>query len=386
MRNKLIDTARDHLSSNGEARFFVNSYLERILDNYDDGVDESDKVRLVHAFASVVTEAPVNYSPEVHIDGLKIKNKEFNLGRSYSLRPVSEDDLALEFRSEGKALNSSGFGQFAPMGVVEFEVQTEDISNVFNKRDSVLSTLQLYDLVSLCEVTINPNPLLRGHLSRRPAYGIRRRDVPQLPYQMQLDENSDGERLARFFEEIQPIVHHRVSKSSTDTFVSIAFNRYQNALVDDDSEESRLTSAIMSLEALFLGNEGELSDKLSRRTGILLGHEGENEIEVYDKIKQAYRVRSNYVHASKDQSGRENNQPDNINKLTDRVLDYTRRCIIIALQLSNEMVEEKSVTMRSAKKRILNDIQNASLNDDARESFHETFDDAVEFRTESRGQ
>lgn len=350
----------------------ISRFLSNIMSEYDENMTEKRKAALSQKLISTITNAPVSYDPVVHINGLEISDTTFTLTDDIEIRPIREDDLTRRYASVNN--NHPRFnGMVAPSTVVQFEIRTNDRHEVERKRDSILSTLQLYEVVSLCENSLRQNSPLEslGPETFR-TYEIRRSDVSHLPYTRELNTSADEDRLELFFNEIRPLVNEKLVTTDEDTVLSIAFERYQNALVDNDSDESRLTSAIMALEALFLKNEGELSDKLSRRVGIILGAEGENEIDVYRKVKQAYQVRSRYVHASKNDEDKQ--ATHDISELAEIILDYTRRSIIVMLQLSGEM----------DKSDVVGDIRKASLNEDAEESFRSNLEEMVEFRTEGR--
>ena len=118
--------------------------------------------------------------------------------------------------------------------------------------------------------------------------------------------------------------------------LSIAYDRYGDSL-EANVLEKRISSAVMGLEALYLGGgeQQEMSYRLRMRVGKLLGLIGYNPGEVQEKMKDAYNeIRSKYVHGGllkqKDKQRLEKRYGD-INEFSKTVMDYLRASIVALL-------------------------------------------------------
>ena len=337
----------------------LNGFVHHLLSEDITALDNHEITGTINVFISDVENGPISYSPTVWISGITLDSSPIGLSDKAHLRKREESDLTVEYP---RGLLRFRIPRYAPTAVLEFEHRGSSNREVYKERNKILSCLQLYDVASVSEIRVqtNANSILNENRFRQ-RFDSQRSNIANLPYKCELGD-SDQSYLDVFFDIIYDLVEEEVIEKADDDYLTIAFDRYQNALEDDESNESRLTSAIMSLEALLLGHEGELSEKLARRTGILLGLFGHNAIEIRNKVKQAYEYRSRYVHGEKKE------EKENISNLTNVVVDYTRQCILVFLQLSQSLDKEN----------ILNKLDNSSLHDDARKSLQEDIDKACE--------
>jgi hypothetical protein len=95
----------------------------------------------------------------------------------------------------------------------------------------------------------------------------------------------------------------------------------------------------MSLEALFLkGSERfELSRRLAQRVAKVLSCTRNNPIDVHKHIKEAYGLRSQYVHGGQLTAQKKKK----LRSITPDIIDYTRKSLIIFLQLLQIMKKPK---------------------------------------------
>ena len=100
--------------------------------------------------------------------------------------------------------------------------------------------------------------------------------------------------------------------------------------------EKRISSAVMGLEALYLSpsEQQEMSYRLRMRVSKLLGLIGYNPSEAKERIKDAYDVRSTYVHGGmlkqRDRQKYERKY-GNLNKFRKSIMDYLRASIVALL-------------------------------------------------------
>jgi Apea-like HEPN len=121
-----------------------------------------------------------------------------------------------------------------------------------------------------------------------------------------------------------------------DDFIGIAYHRYETALTEGLPEGS-IALAINCLEALYLdGEEGELAHRLSQRTAALLRQKlGDSGIDIYKKIKDAYTIRSKFVHGAVESksASKRNTKRRAAHDLNAPILNYARVSLLIFLQL-----------------------------------------------------
>lgn len=116
--------------------------------------------------------------------------------------------------------------------------------------------------------------------------------------------------------------------TTQNNFIGIAYQRYHDAF-RQHLNEGRVAFAINCLEALYLHKEtGELSHRLCQRTAaILKTKSGYSGLQIYQYVKDAYKIRSKFVHG--DTAKKCSRQ------LTDLVMNFARQSLLVFLQLGD---------------------------------------------------
>lgn len=123
--------------------------------------------------------------------------------------------------------------------------------------------------------------------------------------------------------------------------LTIAYNRYNDALFQDGNLERRIANAVMGLEALFLksGELQELVYRLNLRMSKILGLLGYDPYEVRKIIKDAYKVRSIFAHGghlSYNERKKLESKYKSIQNFVRQLLDYLRISIIVMMLSKRE--------------------------------------------------
>jgi hypothetical protein len=81
-------------------------------------------------------------------------------------------------------------------------------------------------------------------------------------------------------------------------FLQLAFENFELSYHTQDTDLAFL-SLISGLEALFNRGEQEISYTIARNTAVLLGDKVKDSEEIYHKVRELYRMRSQIVHVGK---------------------------------------------------------------------------------------
>ena len=115
--------------------------------------------------------------------------------------------------------------------------------------------------------------------------------------------------------------------------LTIAHDRYKEALFDAIVFENRIATAMMGLEALFLLETQELSYRLGTRVSKIMSFLKRNPFEVRDFMKTAYSIRSTFAHGSvlthKEKKRLEGRYKD-MGRILTAILDYLRLGILLS--------------------------------------------------------
>jgi hypothetical protein len=116
-----------------------------------------------------------------------------------------------------------------------------------------------------------------------------------------LIKDEDVNKLKKIYDRISPILPPNFYRwdIKREDHISIAYDRYSDALLQSGIIERRITNAIMGLEALYFkpsGEQQELIYRLSMRVAKVLGNFSFDPIQVRGVLKDAYTIRSIFSH------------------------------------------------------------------------------------------
>lgn len=334
-----------------KARSWIINFVRQITNVCLDEIKEDKVIELINLFISDLEENPILWQPEVWIDGIWMETNFVKIQDNILLRKPEPVDL--EFESLYESYYPQDIHNW-PSAILELEFRGKYPVQIQHKIESVIATLRLFKLGSIENLRsrLNPNSISRGLggtlstlnlISAHYKYGI---------------TEADAEDLTIFFNRIEPLIYSEIiDKSANDIgYISIAYDRFCDALLKPVVPENRLTTAIMALEALYLKDTelSELTERLSQRVALALETFGYNTLEVYNFVKRAYGIRSRFVHGSKIEQ-------KEIGELPEKILDYCRISIIMFLQIHDEQDKD----------RIINLLNNSLLSDIEKKKLHE---------------
>jgi hypothetical protein len=161
-------------------------------------------------------------------------------------------------------------------------------------------------------------------------------------YRLSLD---DSDRLEEFIDRIGPLIPEKIagySQGKSDHLV-ISVQRYEDALLKKDIVESRISSAVMCLEALYLrrSERMELSRRFRQRIAKILSFFGHSPLDVYRHLTRAYEIRSDFVHGAPFLE----EHREKATEIVDNVLEYARLSILLFLQLKKKHKKKKFIEL-----------------------------------------
>jgi len=284
-------------------------------------------------------------------DGCKIKRPE----------PI---DLEYEISYESFPMFDPMTPHHIPSAIMTIEHRAKGQPEMLRKIEKIVAVLRLFKVGSVSTVRTkwNPTSLLQfGGTSYRTS-------PPSATFKYGLNKE-DEKKLQTFFEIIEPKIPTEViEKGKGETnFITIAFDRYNDSLLKQDIPESRLASAIMCLEALYLkdNERGELSERLSQRTAVAIKFFNYNSLEVFNILKKSYDIRSRFVHGSKI----EKEEQKDLMRLVEKVIDYARISIVMFLLIQESIEKDKFISM----------LNNSLLDDKAKQKLKELIEEKCQW-------
>jgi len=315
------------------SRFAQAASKLSLPDNHETLVD------LITTFVADLEGNPKPWHGVVWIQGVWTVDEEVTLRDGFLLRHPRKTDFEIE-RPLELALHSFGedpLSIFAPKpsAILEVEKRAKDNLEPQVEVERLMTILRLFSVGAVLSVrsSWSAQSLVQfGTISSGPRPFL----IPPESYSL----SKEGiEKLANFRARIEPLIPPELIKGGERLdFIITSLQRYQDGLLKPESPESRITFAMMSLEALLLrGGERELVHHLSQRLAKVLSMIGNDAEEVYTRVKRCYNIRSKFVHGEPLEKDDRQYAADSLRSM----LDYARASIVILLQVNKDVRKEQ---------------------------------------------
>lgn len=333
----LSEIKRRYQKSDAEADQTLSTFVQIVVHTAVDPLENEHIVEMSGMLMDDLNGNPVDWSVQVTLDGIWLEDEEIRLADGTILRRPNASDLELEVRKE-ELWASNWLNRETGSAILEFTQRSVRAVEVQAAIESTLDLLRLFRLGSVLSV---------GYKARPDSF--LRRDIKILswghwtPYRYALS-NSDKAALEEFLDRLRLVLppHPSLNPSPFEMrAVDVAFLRYKDALLQPAAIEGHITSAITCLEALFLKAKErmELSHRLGQRVAALLRLLGFAPMKVYKEVKQAYNVRSTFIHGSL----LDGQQQKTAGELCKTVLDYARVSLLVFMQLTGKIEKDALV-------------------------------------------
>lgn len=316
----------------GPVYYWLSSYSLRLAVSLLENDEESEVTvnNWAYNFLQILNEELV-WNIKIHLNGIWAIDKEVKLTKNITLRqPVASDFESIEY-IEG----TSEKDWRSVSSVLELQLTGSQYQQPENEIHMIIDMMRLYRLGSVVDIQISQHsnkPTLGFTGSLTHHYGY-----THFIYKYGADFN-DKESFENFIYHMQDVIQEVRNQK---TPIGIAYQRYESALFDK-SIESRITSAISCLEALYLsGNsEGELTRTLRQRAALLIGIIcKKSSIDIYMEMRDAYSIRSKFVHGSI----LKKSKSKDTSKLCEAIMNYARISLLSYLQLKIALNEQTKV-------------------------------------------
>ncbi len=338
--------------SEGQSDFWLDRFVHRIIDESLHGIDEKDIVELVTLFIFDLEHTPIQLNPVVWLNGIYMETDMIEINKNFKIKKPEPSDLEYKISYDIMPVMGPDLSQRMPSAIMLIRHRAKGQPETLYKIQTIISTFRLFRVGSVIGTRTQWNPITI--LGFR---GTTQSTKSSTPFKYGLDKN-DEQKLRNFFGLMEPIVSSQLTqkKNKEENFVTIAFDRYNNAL-EEKMPESRLTYGTMCLEALYLEGEMELTRRLSQRVACAMSFFGYKPLDVFNTMKKSYAIRSRFVHGSKI----EKNHRKNLAELEKELMDYARVSIIIFLQLQGNL--EKDDFLSKLDTSLLDEKAKKELND-----------------------
>ena len=310
---------------------FIITLINQCLDN--PSIEETAVVSLLATFLKDLREEPVKYGADVELQGIALRPESLELSFEITLRQTKAEDMEREVAVHG-FMFGGGFLQ-RPSAIMRIEFLGRRVNEVQKRFRKAIAILRLFKVGSVEYIS---SRLFSESIIDRMASGMLTSGKAGTALETYLVTEEDVQKLKRFWQTMSDSVPE--SFSGTDItpidYLTVAYNRYSDALLENGLLERRIANAVMGLEALVLkpGEMQELPYRLGIRISKLLSLIGHTSHEIRKVINDAYKVRNLFAHGGqlsyKGKKKLESTYGDAKNVLL-WVLDYLRTLIIVMI-------------------------------------------------------
>ncbi|NBA78588.1 hypothetical protein GOQ04_23735 [Emticicia sp. ODNR4P] len=330
------------------------SFLQLIIKESPNGQITHDNIAsyvqlFIDGYESYRSHIPVTWNVDLWLGNTYIESDEIEIEQGVFLRRPTKEQLAdvrpklthiSEFdRMTGRELIAGAILSFSIVTGDRRDngLYPEKIPQQIERWLNVFRLLKPTDLTVVYQ-SVNPVSIFEHSISED-------KDQPQDKFwqgkvehretsSYKLYLKKDEEEILRTFIKnvktaLKEISHKNyLSGSSYD----LAFHRYNDSLLKTEVNAYKILSSVTSLEALLSDGSTEITFKIRLRVAKLLSLFGFNSLEVSEKVKTAYNLRSKLVHGSKPED-KDNNLLEFARQHTHEIINYNRLCLLISLQL-----------------------------------------------------
>ena len=353
----VLEIAKRCEASKGQAEFWLSRFVQILARKAVEPVTESFLVDQVTTFVGDIDKSPRDWKAKVWINGVWVEEKQCQLEDGILLRQVMPSDMEDEKPLDMLPVFQPVFFPEISSAVIELSMRAKESIEVQKEIELILDVFRLFGQGSVHSVKVQISAKSFTNLGL-----ITSPNLPQAAHYRYGFKANDVTQFSALAKSLKSILRTPLdpSQNVSDT-LSIAFQRYKDAILQAVTIESRITSAITCLEALYLKSEErmELSHRLGQRVSALLRLFGFIALEVYNNLNQAYDIRSTFIHGSQVDKGRQ----ATAGKLCEHILEYARVSLLVFFQLKDTTDKDK----------FINKLDNSLLDEKALAKLKELF-------------
>ncbi len=342
-----VDLVSSNFPSYQYPDFAVNDFINHILFNclfiqiegeYSDCID-----KVIELFIKNLNGEPVECTAQVFIEGLVIESEYIQLTPEITLRRTRKTELetAMSLRLlKNQMLNVSVILE------IKLKLLLAEASNMQTKILQYVTIFRLFGVGTIRYILYftNSEAIIQRGFPRGYTYAGETIYTDR-KYKI---ENSMEVKLRDFCREMEIILPDDFYKliDKKINYLTIAYDRYSEAVLEPVFLERKITNVVMGLEALYSNSDTELSFKLNLRISKLLSFLSKDPLVTRSFIKEAYKIRSTFAHGSQ-LTPKEQNKLNNFGGFEIflyTMIDYLRILILATLKsgISKEQLIELS--------------------------------------------
>lgn len=324
-----------------QAEFWVSRFVDVIAKETLENANEDRIAELTFSFVTDLEGSPRAWTPKLWLKGIWMVDDDVEISESLRFTKPVAADLEREYDLRMFPHFYESWPRNDPSAILDASFRAKNQPEVSKEIEKLMLVLRLFRVGSVSNVrTVWKSESILGFMEGMVSVG----GLLSESYKYSLSK-ADVPKLKEFFEKIIPLIPPNLYDTAVKQvdYSVIAVQRYNDAISKPEIFESRLTFAIMALEALYLkeNEREELEHRLSQRLARLLSFCGYEPIEVYNTMKESYGLRSSFVHGSPIPE----EKLKDIAKMGQEVIEYARLSIVLFLLLKQVTEKDKFLSL-----------------------------------------
>jgi hypothetical protein len=283
---------------------------------------------VIRRFMNDLEGGPVAHTARVFLQGVALRSHKVDVKSDLSIRRPLKEDLEAPIPAEFAEI----FPRY-PSAIVDIRTtgpRGRSPQILQQRVEQCVALLRLFRVgsVKYTHYEMDSDSVLSSWPHGRMNSGDKSR--PLETYMIEAQDEPDLIRFWNFVDAKLPLGVYWAP--GTVSHVSLAFNRYADALLSNGVVERRIANAVMGIEALVIKENQELSYRLGLRVAKLVSLLlDQNPLEVRSLLKEAYEIRSTFAHGghlSENQKRKLERRYGSTRALLLSVLNYLRVLIL----------------------------------------------------------
>lgn len=340
----------------------LNAFINKViyLNLYPEEKEKNSEKVIIERFISDLLEKPMKYGAEVQLQGIVLKPQKIEPAHGIIIRQPISSDLEKETRYYVPSMADHFLPN--PSAIANIEFFGRQANEIQRKVEQMIVILRLFKVGSVRHLSYRMYSDSITDIMAQGTLGSGKQDIV---LETSLIDKEDESKLKLFWqvlEEVLPPNLYTFGEREVN-YISLAYNRYSDALMHNGILERRIANAVMGLEALLLDATQELSYRLRLRVAKIMALLGDDPKEVKQIIKDAYHIRNLFAHGSH-LSHKEKRKLElrykNVKNILLPVLDHLRRLLVVMILIPKnkhefiDLIDDSLID--SEKERELNDL------------------------------
>ena len=287
----------NNVSSNQHISTYLESFLGKIVIYYlkKNKLSKQKISYYVKLFIGDLKNEPCKCWADVDLDGIALGFKKLNLTNNITIKRVEKKDFERPIPIDYPPFTDSYHPRSisATLKVTQISHGGGELQESVEK---IISILRLFKVGSIIysSYTMNsesPSGFIGGKITSGKITS------PQERYFISKEEQDKFKEFFQVIEKHLPHSFYGFGAEKTD-YITIAYNRYCDALLEGGLSEKRIMNIMMGFEALFIKENTEVGYRLKMRVGKFLSILEMDPHLIKNKLKDAYDIRSLFSHGS----------------------------------------------------------------------------------------